>query len=315
MKRFAAVFTLAVLAPAIAEYLSGSMSLAQIGALPVMLALYGGGAVLIRESVRRAGRSWPSILLLGLAYALIEEGLADQSLFNPNFLGLHLTAPGYIPALGIGLPWTLYVLAIHVIWSIAVPIALAESLFPSHRSTPWLGRVGLGVTALLYAAGVAAITAFFASKFFAAPAQIAAALILAAVLVFAAFKLPRPAAKRDGDAPSPLIAGLSSFGLTFAFVLVYGQGIIHWPWQAVAGGLAALIAIMLTFAVIASRHASWNQPHLHAIGAGALLTYCITGFGSEIALHGPAMLWAHAILVAVLVAVTVLAGIKARASN
>ena len=288
------------------------MSFAQIGGSPVLLAMYGGGAVLIRETVRRTGRGWPSILLLGLAYALIEEGLADQSLFNPNFLGLHLNAPGFIPALGIGLPWTLYVLGIHVIWSIAVPIALAESLFPSLRQAPWMGRIGIAITALIYAAGTAAITAFFATKFFASTAQIAAAIAAAVVLVIAAFALPKRAPKPDGTAPHPLIVGASSFGLSFAFVLVYGQGIVRWPWPAVAAGLTALIVIMLGFAARASRHDGWNQRHQHAIAAGAILTYAITGFASEIALHGPAMLWAHAALAAVLIAVTILAGFKAR---
>ena len=41
-----------------------------IAALPVGLVLspmYGGGAVLIREAARRAGRGWPTILLLASA--------------------------------------------------------------------------------------------------------------------------------------------------------------------------------------------------------------------------------------------------------
>ena len=172
MKRFAAVITLAVLSPLIAEYLSGSMSFAQIGAMPVLLAMYGGGVVLIRELVRRTGRGWPSILLLGLTYALIEEGIADQSLFNPNFMGLHQLASGYIPELGIGVPATIFAFGIHVIWSIAVPIAVAESLFSSIRNEPWTGRIGLAVAALFYVAGVALVAWFFARKFMASPAQL-----------------------------------------------------------------------------------------------------------------------------------------------
>jgi hypothetical protein len=48
--------------------------------------LYGAVAVLIGETTRRAGRGWPTILLLGAAFGLIQAGLIDQSLFNPGYL-------------------------------------------------------------------------------------------------------------------------------------------------------------------------------------------------------------------------------------
>jgi hypothetical protein len=307
MKRIAAVVTLALLSPLIAEYLSGSLSLAEFAAMPVMLAIYGGGAVLIRETVRRSGRGWPSILLLGLAYALVEEGIADQSLFNPNFEGLRLLDPGFVPALGIGVPWTLYVLAIHVIWSIMVPIALAESLFPSIRRESWTGRVGVIVAAFFYVAGVALITAFFAKTFFAAPAQIAASAVAAIVLVLAAFMLPRPQPEPAGAGPRPWLVGVASFAATSAFVQLYGLGVHIWPWQAVASGMVLLLALML--AAAARRR---TPAEVYAAAAGALLTYGWTGFFTEIALHGPAMLPAHAALAAMMLVLLVVAGFAGR---
>ncbi|MFC7585460.1 hypothetical protein ACFQYP_18275 [Nonomuraea antimicrobica] len=42
----------------------------------------------------------------------------------------------------------------HTIWSISVPIAIVESLAGPRRTTPWLGKVGLGVTAALFVAVV-----------------------------------------------------------------------------------------------------------------------------------------------------------------
>ncbi|GAA0576407.1 hypothetical protein [Rhizomicrobium electricum] len=308
MKRIAAVVTLALLSPLIAEYLSGSLSLAEIAAMPVMLAMYGGGAVLIRETVRRSGRGWPSILLLGLAYALVEEGIADQSLFNPNFEGLRLLDPGFLPALGIGVPWTLYVLAIHVIWSIMVPIALAESLFPSIRREPWTGRVGVAVAAFFYAGGVALITLFFAKTFFAPPAQIAASAAAAVVFVVAAFMLPRPQPKPAGAGPRPWLVGVASFAATSAFVQLYGLGVRIWPWQAVALGMVLLLVLMLAAVFVSHRRSGWTPAQIYAAAAGALLTYGWTGFFTEIALHGPAMLPAHAGLAAVMLVLLVIAG-------
>jgi len=315
MKRFAALITLAFLSPLIAEYLSGSMSLTLIAAMPVMLAMYGGGVILIRELVRRTGRGWPSILFLGLAYALVEEGIADQSLFNPNFMGLHQLASGYIPALGIGVSATIFAFGIHVIWSIAVPIALAESLFPSIRNQPWTGRIGLAVAALFYVAGVALITQYFAKKFVASPAQLAASMTGVAVLTVIGFMLPRVRPKSPGPAPSPWVAGIVALITTSAFTQFYGFSLRHGPWQVAAGGMALALVLLLGFAYGAARRSGWTPMHTYALAAGALLTTCWAGFFTSLALHGPATLPAHTVLAATIIALLVLAGINVRSAR
>src|SRR4051812_27129632 len=117
MRRIAPAAGLFLLAPLVAEFLLGDFPITYLVALVALAPMYGGGAVLIREAVRRSGRGWPSIALLGVAFALLEEGLATQSLFNPDYYHAHLLAQGFIPALGIALPWTLYVLTLHTVWS------------------------------------------------------------------------------------------------------------------------------------------------------------------------------------------------------
>src|SRR5690349_72697 len=97
-----------------------------IALLPLMMAMYGAGAILIREIVRARGGGWASIVLLATAYGLFEEGFVTQSLFNPEYLHLRLLDFGYLPMLGTALPWAIFVVTIHVAWSITVPIALAE---------------------------------------------------------------------------------------------------------------------------------------------------------------------------------------------
>ena len=77
-------------APLVAEFLLGDLPIKLLPALIVLAPMYGGGALLIRETVRRTGRGWPSILLLGMAYAIFEEAFTTQSLFNPNYLRLNL---------------------------------------------------------------------------------------------------------------------------------------------------------------------------------------------------------------------------------
>ena len=98
-------------------------------------------------------------LILALAYGVVEEGIATMSLFNPNYVGLRLLDNGYIPQLRIGLPWTVHVLTLHVVWSVSVPILTMKALVPTRRTAPWLGRLGLALTGLLFLLGLAAMTA------------------------------------------------------------------------------------------------------------------------------------------------------------
>lgn len=84
MRRFLPVIVLVLITPLIAELLWGSTPIAYAARLLAILPMYGAGALLIRELVRRSKRGWTSILLLGAAYAIVEEGLALQSFFNPR---------------------------------------------------------------------------------------------------------------------------------------------------------------------------------------------------------------------------------------
>jgi len=79
-RRVAPVPGLLFLAPWVGEYLLGNIPLGALIAVPFLVPIYGGGALLIREATRRTGRGWPTILILGIAYGLIEAGLVDQSL-------------------------------------------------------------------------------------------------------------------------------------------------------------------------------------------------------------------------------------------
>ena len=70
------------LAPFISEYLLGDFPLTKLEYILILGPLYGGGALLIREVVRRSGKGWPTILVLAFAYAVLEEAFTTQTLFN-----------------------------------------------------------------------------------------------------------------------------------------------------------------------------------------------------------------------------------------
>jgi hypothetical protein len=274
-----------LLAPLVAEFLLGNLPLTALGSLLVLAPLYGGGALLIREAARRLGRGWPTLLAWALAYALLEEGIVTMSLFNPGYAGADLLATGFIPALGIGAPWTVQVLAMHTVWSIAVPIALVEALAGPRRAVPWLGRLGLTITAGLFAVGLALNTLISVAlfQFVAAPLQLIGTGLLVLVLVasglgFGRRSRPAPGAGRR-PAPSPWLVGGISFVVSgiFRVLPLPGWWSRHWigdwpPWLLV--GLVALLAVGTSAAVVAwSRRRGWGEAHRLALAGGALLTY------------------------------------------
>lgn len=282
VRRVAPAVLLAFLSPLVAEFLLGDFTIRSIGLLLVFLPQYGGGAILVRELTRRTGRGWPTMLLLALAYGLIEEGLTTQSLFNPDYVGQHLLAHGYIPLLGTSLNWCVYVLTLHVVWSISTPILIAEGVSGDRRRAPWLGRIGIAVAAVLFVLGCLATAGITVASehppFIAAPAQFAAVVILAALSVAAAFVLfpRRPpasvAAPGGGGLVMPLAAGVGTLVLAGAFQLIEQAGGPLPAGLSVVLMLACWAAALALLAVL-TRRPEWSASCWSAVAAGTVLTY------------------------------------------
>jgi hypothetical protein len=261
------------LAPLVAEFLLGNLPIKMLPVILVLAPMYGGGALLIRELVRRAGRGWPSIVILGLAYGIVEEAYTTQSLFNPNYLklNLHLLQPAYIPALGIGAWWTIFVLNLHTAWSVSASIALVEAAVPDRAETPWLGRIGLTVTSLLFALGVFVTTRFQlkADVFRASHAQLLTSGAIIIALIVVAFLLPRRRiAASIAPTPNPWIAGALALAAGSAVLLTPST----WNWGAVAAILAIDLA-MIAAVLLWSERSGWDLRHKLALGGGAALAY------------------------------------------
>jgi hypothetical protein len=278
MRRMAAVLSLFFIAPFVAEFLLGDMPVVMLPALLAFAPMYGGGALLIREVARRTGRGWPMMFTLGLAFAVLEEGLITQSLFNPDYAGEHLLRYAYIPALGIGGLWTVYVLGIHVLWSIATPIALVEESAGARRGLPWLGRRGLWVISSLFLVGWVvffAISYQMSNGFLASPAQLISSALITLVLVAVAFALPRRSAAvaASGDAPRPWIVFLAAavagglfMGITF---LPHYSGLVAGP---------VAVAVLGVLVSRWAKRAGWGAWHRYALAVAGLFTYAWHAF-------------------------------------
>ncbi|MBI5960811.1 MAG: hypothetical protein HY866_18885 [Chloroflexi bacterium] len=147
-----AVIALWILAPLSGEMMSGSTTpLEWLNPVSwIMLGfLYGSGALLVREFVRRWNKGWPSILLLGLAYGIYEEGIVVRSFFDPAWGDLDILA-WYGRWLGVNWVWTICLTLFHAVVSITIPILLVELIYPDQRKTLWLTRRGMKVHGLMF---------------------------------------------------------------------------------------------------------------------------------------------------------------------
>lgn len=316
LRRISPAIILFVLAPLIAEYLLGDLTIEQLPALFALAPLYGGGAILIREMVRRTGRSWPTFLLLALAYAILEEALLTQSLFNPDYLHLRLIDYGFIPALGTALPWAVFVLGIHICWSLAVPIGLVESAFPERRAEPWLKLPGTVVVALLLSAGALLVLKFSLGQtaFRASPGQIIASVALVLIAVstaFLAYLKQEPTDQSALRAPvSPLIMGAVTLVSGSAFVLANSQGKAHLHWPATTLLEVAVAAALIAFFAWANAGKRWTPAQTWSAAAGGMLCYVWLGYSVDRGLHGPGHALSHSIFVVVAALVAGWAGLR-----
>jgi hypothetical protein len=264
------------LAPWAAECSWGGFTAVGFVSVVVFLGpLYGGAAVLIRETARRTGGGWPVIVLLAAAFGVLQAGLVDQSMFNPDYLsdtqfadqGAAAQAT-LVPVLGFSGGQAFSFVSTHVALSICAPIAIVESFVqPGRRLEAWLRGPALAVVGVVYVLGSLLIFAdeFGRKKLIASPLQLAVAVLVVLALVGVAM-LPRRRreSRRAGrSAPRPMWAGLVALGAHLSADLVPG-------WAGVAIHVAA-ISIAAAVIMAWSRRTGWGQPHVLAAWAAGLL--------------------------------------------
>lgn len=284
LRRIAPGLLLLVLAPLIAEFLLGDLPIRRLPVILFFLPQYGGGALLIREVVRRTRRGWPSIVLLALAYALIEEGFTTQTFFNPVYFGQRLLDYGYIAPLGTSLNWVVFVVTLHVVWSISTPIAIAEAVAAERHATPWLRWPGLIVVAVLFVLGCA-LTTFVTlqqSPFVGSVPQLVAVAVLVVLAIVVAFVIKpsgRPREMPTRGAPSPWLVGACALVLGSAFWIL--RQFVGAPLPAAVPLLGIVVCIVLAAALVWtwSQSRGWSTRHVLALATGAVLTYAWSSLG------------------------------------
>src|SRR5262249_30338834 len=131
---------LLVLAPVVSEVLLGATRISTIFVLVPEVAIWGCGTLIIREAVRRRRGRWVSLWLLGLALAVAEECIIQQTSLAPM---VGLATQEYGRVWGVNGVYLLWALGYESIWVVVLPVTLTEMIFASRRNDRWVGRRGL----------------------------------------------------------------------------------------------------------------------------------------------------------------------------
>ncbi|MFF5204873.1 hypothetical protein [Streptosporangium sp. NPDC000396] len=275
------MLTLFLMAPLLGEVVGAALRMSNfVEPLRVtsILCFYGAGVVLIREIAQRLRLNGWGTVLLGVAYALIEEGLALQTIFNPDWAGGDTI---YGRAAGVNWFWAVLVCGYHVVWSVLIPIGVVHILFPRESRSPWLSRRMLPVFGGVFALGAAlfALISLLRSDFRLSVVEIGAVLAIVGLLTWAASRCRvRGTARVSERPPGTMRAGWTGlgFGLVwFAFHLMafIGSG-IPFVWWVLA---AVLVAVAAAAIVARWMRRGWTARHQLAASFGAVLAAGLFG--------------------------------------
>jgi hypothetical protein len=321
-----AAWTLLVLTPLIAEFTFATTPIAMAWLVVLYVPIYGAGVLVIRELIRRSGGRWASILLMGLAYGLVEEGIALQSLTSPRLYGAARWAPR---VLGFNTAYAELNLVYHAVFSVALPIALVELLFRHQGRRPYLSRGGVFATGIVALAGVGLLRVTIPPTadpgYLAPPAALMTfAGVVGALAVIALRGLPgraRHTNARPNTASRtahPRVVGvfcggcaIAFFGLLDPFGGATQPAFTHGTWVLLPMLAAAVLAVSAGLLLRRwSTATHWTNRHRLAAITGALVAHTV--FGITAKTHTIADALSYSIVAIVMVFLLALLGRRVR---
>ena len=240
-----AILFLIFFAPFVGEGLSTSTPVLEwLNPLVIILLvfLYGFGALIVRELMIRWGKGsegWISLLLLGAAYGIIEEGLYLMSFFNPNWQDVGILG-AYGRFFGVNWVWVVQLTIFHMIYSITIPVVLTHIAFPGVKEESWLNKKALIFIIIIFILCGPIWMLFVIDTYNYIPgvAEYLGFLILTVLLILFARKAPVEIFEKiEVDAPS--------FKFLFILGLIWGVGFFLIAWILPALNFPPLIPILL----------------------------------------------------------------------
>ncbi len=108
------------------------------GSFLFLLGAYGLPILALRELNVRLGTGPLGLLISGLAYGLLNEGLLAKTIFRTR---LPIDSfDGYGTALGVSWPWLAFIVCWHAVASVALPVIFTHAIFPAVATRTWTPR-------------------------------------------------------------------------------------------------------------------------------------------------------------------------------
>lgn len=238
--------------------------------------LYGCGAIIVRELIVRWGKDWKSLLLLGIAYGIYEEGILVQSFFDPGWQDLGDLSV-YGRAGGVNWVWTEHLIIFHAAVSIAASITFVQALYPGRRSQPWVRNRRWWIANWV---GLLILTPIWSRLIqYDAGGWWFLSWIVIILLIWAARRIqpgPAPVVKEEPARPRWFWL-LGFFGTLIEFIFVYSSG----ESQTVPFPLTLLMLALYTAVLIwlirrmSGGFAAWDDRHRIALVNGTLMFFLV----------------------------------------
>lgn len=228
-KRIKIILILSLLSPFIGEMVSGSsppLEFFNPVAFLILWGLYGGGVIIVRELWVKWGGGYDRLMLLGLVYGIIEEGLAVKSFFDPGWQDLGKLAV-YGRFLGVNFVWSVWLSIFHAVFSITIPILLIQVLYSDYKNRRLITNKGLKIVSLFFILTCILIF-FFLNPYNPPPIQ----YLLCALLVFYLIKKAKGKIKKI-NVPNlsnkrPILLGILFTAAMFILFFIVPETPIPW---------------------------------------------------------------------------------------
>jgi len=232
----------------------------------------------VRELVIHWKKGWLSLLLLGMAYGIYEEGLMVRSFFDPNWMDLDKLGV-YGRVFGVNWVWSEHLTIFHALISMAAGITVVEMLYPGRRGESWIGKRGLTWNILAFAATLP--LGALLNPYDAPDGWLGACWLAIAILTLAAWRVSNDAKEPDvARVPRPRRFFWTGLLGTFAqFFLLYFAADRNNPPFLLTMILLALYDLFILWLVLRwnGEGKAWDDRHRLALICGALSFFLILG--------------------------------------
>lgn len=256
-------YILLILSPVIAEVVSGSTPFFTFLWPSVLLGyvgFYGLGALLIREVAAHKKLGYASIVLLGAAFGVLEEGILLKSWFDPTWMGAQITSEA-LRVYGVNVLQPFANVVYHAVISITAPILLVEA---TRSREPWLTEGQRRFAGILFVISALSLSTFN-RDYNIEGWQYLMGFFICGLFTVVGLKGVKISPRTKMYTPRRIWV-LGALFVFLMFFIFYTLGNARVSWVLVLG-LALLL--YLGYARTFSRVA-WRPPHYFAAGAGVV---------------------------------------------